>query len=64
MWAMTFETYYKRHFDSKNEAARILMISRPTVYALLRGEPVGKKIAKRIEDKTGKKLRAAALMQL
>jgi hypothetical protein len=61
---MNFQTYYKQHFESKNEASRFLEISRPTVYTLLRGKPVGKKIAKRIEEKTGRRLRAAALMQL
>ena len=61
---MTFTAYYKKYFKSKNEAARVLGISRPLVYKLLRGGTVEREVAKRIEERTGRELKAAELMQL
>jgi hypothetical protein len=61
---MTFKSYYAEHFQSKNEAAKVLKISRPIVYKLLDGKPVERKVAVRIESITNRKLLAVDLMQL
>jgi len=61
---MDFKTYYKKNFKSKNEAAKVLQISRPYVYKLLAGERVGLSTALRIEKITKRKLRAIKLMGL
>ena len=61
---MDFKTYYQKHFKSKNEASKVLGISRPYVYHLLYGKTVGLKMAVRLEEKTGRKLKAINLMGL
>lgn len=61
---MEFKKYYQEHFKSKNQAAKMLGVSRPTIYKMLKGEPIGIKRAKQIENLTNKKIMAIELIGL
>jgi len=61
---MKFTDYYQKTFRSKTEAKKALGISRPMIYTLLRGEPVGRMIAIRVQKATQGAVRAVDLMGL
>jgi hypothetical protein len=59
---MEFINYYQKHFNSKTEARIFFDISRPLVYKLLRGQPVGLIVARKVQERSGGKLRALKMM--